>query len=169
MMNSWIIAFLFSTLLLTQSYNDNVGTAPGQIPVVDFDGLEEYLGQFRDKTVVVNFWATWCKPCVKELPYFEEATSHYNEDEVVVVLVSLDFAKKMDSSLKPFVKEKKLQSRVVLLDAPDANKWIDRVSPEWSGAIPATIIIKGDKRAFYEQSFDSFKDLDQIIQPFLNS
>ena len=136
---------------------------------MDFNGLQEYLGKWEDRTVVINFWATWCAPCVKELPYFEQATATFDPDEVVVVLVSLDFRKEMDRRLVPFVEENDLQSNVILLSDPDANAWIDKVSPEWSGAIPATLIRKGDKEAFYEQSFHSFEELNQIIQPFLNS
>ena len=138
-------------------------------PVLDFEELQEYLRQFGDRTIVVNFWATWCAPCVKELPYFEQATARYDESEVIVVLLSLDFKKHMDSKLNPFIRENEIRSRVVLLNAPDANKWIDRISPEWSGAIPATLVIKGNRRAFYEKSFESFEELNEIIQPFLNS
>ena len=140
------------------------------VKVVDFSGLEEYLDSFGgDKTLVINFWATWCMPCVKELPYFEEATAEYNGSDVEVILVSLDFPDDLEKKVIPFVEKKALQSRVVLLNDPDANSWIDKVSPEWSGAIPATLVRKGTKEAFYEQSFHSFEELDQIIQPFLKS
>lgn len=147
----------------------NVPPSSGDVPVVDFEGLQDYLDQFEDRTVVLNFWATWCVPCVKELPYFEQATAEYDESDVVVVLVSLDFVKQKNKRLIPFIEEHDIQSRVVLLNAPDANAWIDLVSPEWSGAIPATLIKRGDKQAFYEKTFESFEELNQIIQPFLNS
>lgn len=139
------------------------------LKVVNFEGLEEYLEQYQDRTVVINFWATWCVPCVKELPYFEEVTKTYDGEEVVVVLVSLDFSKQVDTKLKPFLKKHDLQSEVVLLDDPDQNSWIDKVDPGWSGAIPITLIRKGDRKAFYEKSFHSFEELNTLIQSFLNS
>ena len=159
----------FSPIFLPFIQTSEVHTPDKSVEVVDFDGLQEYLTQFEDKTVVINFWATWCVPCVKELPYFEQATEKYANDDVAVVLVSLDFKRQIDTRLKPFVEKRQLKSHVVVLDDPDANKWIDKVHPDWSGAIPATLIRKGNTEAFYEKTFHSYEELDQIIQPFLNS
>ena len=139
------------------------------VPVVNFEELQEYLSEFGDKTLVINYWATWCVPCVKELPYFEEVTAKYDAEEVEVILVSLDFSDQIASTLVPFIEKHHLRSNVILLDDPDANSWIDKVSPQWSGAIPATVIKRGDKEAFYEQSFHAFEELQQIIKPFLKS
>ena len=66
-----------------------------------------------------------------------------------VVLVSLDFIDKMESQVVPFLKKNNIQSEVVLLDDADANSWIPKVSPQWSGAIPATVIYQNDTRKFY--------------------
>lgn len=143
--------------------------ANGEIKVVDFKGLQKHLDQYGDKTLVINFWATWCVPCVRELPYFEQATEYYADQGVEVILVSLDFSKQIETRLKPFLAKHELKSHVVLLDDPDANAWIDKVSPEWSGAIPATLIRKNGVEAFYEKSFHSFDELKEIIQPFIKS
>jgi thiol-disulfide isomerase/thioredoxin len=140
-----------------------------ELKIVDYEGLEDYLAQFGDRTVVINFWATWCAPCVKELPYFEKVTETYSDDELVVVLVSLDFSKQIDKKLKPFLKKNNLQSRVVLLDDPDQNTWIDKVDKRWSGAIPVTLIRNRERTEFYEKSFTSFEELNTLIQSFLNS
>lgn len=147
-----------------------IGTSGGRdIQIVDYTGLEEYLSQYDDRAVVVNFWATWCVPCVRELPYFEEVTKTYSEEDLVVVLVSLDFTKQIDTRLKPFLKKHQLQSKVILLDDPDQNVWINKVDPEWSGAIPMTIVRKDGKQKFYEGSFDDYHDLNTFIQSFINS
>lgn len=123
------------------------------IPVYDFDEFE-YMLYFEDeKTYVVNFWATWCKPCIKELPYFEEMRKNYKESGVEVILVSLDFPEKLESHVIPFIQKHKLQSKVVLLDDVNSNRWIPLVSEEWSGAIPATIIYNKNQRKFYERTF----------------
>lgn len=123
------------------------------IPVYDFDEFE-YMLYFEDeKTYVVNFWATWCKPCIKELPYFEELRKNYKESGLEVILVSLDFPEKLESHVIPFIKKHKLQSKVVLLDDVNSNRWIPLVSEEWSGAIPATIIYNKNQRKFYERTF----------------
>jgi len=114
-------------------------------------------------TYVINYWATWCGPCVKELPYFEDLLSKYEDDKVKVVLVSLDFPKKVDSKLLPFLNKHNIKSEVVLLDDPKANDWIDRVDPTWEGAIPVTIIYKGDQRTFWDKEFRTFEDLEQLF------
>jgi len=134
-----------------------------EIEVYNFDQLESFLSSNTDKTLVVNFWATWCKPCIKELPYFEALQTKY-KDDVRVVLVSLDFSDKLESQLIPFVNENALQSQVVLLDDPYENEWIPKVDSTWSGAIPATLILKGDKRLFYEKSFTQEELEDEILK-----
>ncbi|MFL1013492.1 TlpA family protein disulfide reductase [Flavisericum labens] len=137
------------------------------LEVYDFEGFEKFLNRHDGNTYVVNFWATWCAPCVKELPYFEKLNAEYRNEKVEVLLVSLDFPHLYEKKLMPFIRENKLQSRVVALDDPDMNSWIPKVSENWSGSIPATIIYKNDTREFYEQSF-TYEELKEKLNPFLN-
>ncbi len=138
------------------------------IPIYNkFEGLEPLFGFDNDTTYVVNFWATWCKPCIKELPYFEEFNSKHENEKVKVVLVSLDFPKQVESNLVPFVRKKQLQSKVVVLLDGKYNDWIDKVSPNWSGAIPATYIYKGAQNRLMGEPFENFDELSQAVKPFL--
>jgi len=129
--------------------------------------LKPLLEKKDNKTYVVNFWATWCGPCVKELPYFEKINKEYADKNVEVLLVSLDFPKQMEKKLIPFIEKKNLQSKVDLLDDVNEDVWIKDIDKNWSGAIPVTIIYNKDKRKFYEQSFD-YKALQTELQTFLN-
>lgn len=138
-----------------------------ELEVYDFNGLEKFLNQVDDKVHVVNFWATWCAPCIKELPHFEKLFKSYKSKGVEVILVSLDFPFQYDKKLKPFIKENKLQSKVVALDDPDMNTWMPKVNEEWTGAIPITIIYNKDKRQFYERSF-TYNQLEEELKQFLN-
>ena len=122
---------------------EDFSTVP--LDVYDFEGLKPFLKTNTDKTYVVNFWATWCAPCIKELPYFEALGSDYSDKNVEVLLVSLDFPKKYDSHVKPFIKKHNLKSRVVALDDNDSNTWIPEIHPDWSGAIPATLIYSKER------------------------
>jgi thiol-disulfide isomerase/thioredoxin len=133
----------------------------------NFDGLHPFLNQKNDTVYVVNFWATWCVPCVKELPYFEKLNQKYKNEKFKMILVSLDFPKMIESRVIPFIINKNLQAEVVVLNDPDANSWIEKVAKEWTGAIPATIIYKNDKRKFYEQSFTE-EELETQIISFIN-
>lgn len=129
---------------------------------LSYNELKPLLNQKGDKIYVVNFWATWCAPCIKELPYFEVLDQR---EDVEVLLVSLDFPKHKESRLLPFIKKNKLQAKVVLLDDADENYWINDIHPNWSGAIPATIVYNTDKRDFYERSFTQ-NELLNLVESF---
>lgn len=135
--------------------------------IYDYDGLKPLINKTDDKIHVVNFWATWCAPCVKELPYFEEVNQKYKDKNVEVLLVSLDFPRNYDSKLKPFMKKHNLQSEVVAFDDVDQNRWIPAINEKWTGALPATIIYNKDKRQFYEQSF-TLEELETELKQFLS-
>ncbi|MGH1386204.1 TlpA disulfide reductase family protein [Kordia sp.] len=135
-----------------------------EIPVLNFEEFEKYLKIEDDNIHVVNFWATWCAPCVKELPHFEAVNEEYKDKNVKVLLVSLDFNLK---KLNSFLAKNDLKSEKVLLDDPDQNAWIPKVSPKWSGAIPATVIYKKGKRKFYEHSFTK-AELESELKNFIN-
>lgn len=132
------------------------------VPSLSYTELKPLLNQEGDKIYVVNFWATWCAPCIKELPYFEVLDQR---EDVEVLLVSLDFPKHKESRLLPFIKKNKLQSKVVLLDDANENYWINDIHPNWSGAIPATIVYNNDKRDFYERSFTQ-NELLNLVESF---
>ena len=132
------------------------------VPSLSYTELKPLLNQRGDKIYVVNFWATWCAPCIKELPYFEVLNQR---EDVEVLLVSLDFPKHKESRLLPFIKKNKLQSKVVLLDDANENYWINDIHPNWSGAIPATIVYNRHKRDFYERSFTQ-NELLNLVESF---
>ena len=152
---------------IANAETDNTPTekAFDSLEIYDFQGIEKFLTTTDDKVYVVNFWATWCAPCIKELPYFEQLNKNY-ENELDVILISLDFPKNYDSKLKPFIQKHQLQSKVMALNDPDANTWIPKVDESWSGAIPATLIFNKNKRQFYEQTF-TYDQLQTEVKQFL--
>ena len=137
------------------------------LEIYDYDRLEPIINKKDNKIHVVNFWATWCAPCVKELPYFEMVNENYKDKDVEVLLVSLDFPKNYDTKLKPFIKKYDLKSKVVAFDDVDQNRWIPAIDKDWSGALPATIIYNGNKRKFYERSFTQ-EELETELKQFLS-
>jgi len=115
---------------------------------------------------VINFWATWCAPCIKELPYFEKLNAE--NKNVKVILVSLDSKKDLDKKLIPFIDKRKLKSKVLLLADKDYNSWLSKVDADWSGAIPATLLLNGKKKQFAERDFENFDELNQYVNSFIN-
>lgn len=122
------------------------------IPEMKFNQFEPLLQRNNDTTYVINFWATWCKPCVEEIPEFLKAASDLEGKKVKFVFVSLDFPSQKTTRLVPFVKKHKMNDMVILLNDPDSNEWIGKIDGQWSGAIPATLVYKGSDRSFYEKT-----------------
>lgn len=133
-----------------------------------FDALKDKLIKENDTLYVVNFWATWCAPCVKELPYFEKLMEVSKDKKLKVILVSLDFPKEIDKRLKPFLKKRQLKSQVVLLSDTKYNNWLSKIDKDWSGSIPATWLILGDKKKFLEEDFKDFEAIETFINEFIN-
>jgi thiol-disulfide isomerase/thioredoxin len=159
---------LILLLILSVGYTTKSQTkANNQIQVVNFDQLEPYLHKTNDTLYLVNFWATWCAPCIKELPVIKQVEEKYKDRKFKVLLVSLDFEKELKSRLEPFVKTKNITSKVFLLNDPNQNKWIDKVDPKWSGELPFTLIYNKQTRESYSHSF-TFEELDSIINQKLS-
>lgn len=135
---------------------------------MNFEQLKPLLHQQNDTLYVVNFWATWCAPCVEEIPYFEQIARKYKERKLKVLMVSMDFPNQLESRLIPFIEKQEIKNEVILLDDPRQNKWIPQVSDEWTGVLPATLIYRNATRKFYPQGF-TFEELDNAIKSLLNN
>ena len=148
-----------------------VQNSPAQsVPVIRYHALKQLLTQPTDSVLVSNFWATWCKPCVEELPYFEQLSLLYANRRVKVVLVSLDGVSQLEKRVRPFLIKRKISSaRVLLFDEEKDDTWISRVDPNWSGALPFTVIIspRQQQRKTFEKSFTK-AELEAELQPFVH-
>ena len=139
------------------------------VQAIKYPALEKILKQSKDTVLIVNFWATWCKPCIEELPYFEKISKKYAGRKVKVVLINLDVVKDLHTKVNPFVAKNNIRSSsIYLLDEPDYNTWIDLVSADWSGSLPFTLITaSGNKtRKTFEQPLTE-SQLENEIQSFL--
>jgi thiol-disulfide isomerase/thioredoxin len=138
--------------------------------VSEYDNFDDFaidhLNKDNDTTYVVNFWATWCRPCVKELPLFDSLTKEFKNEPVKVVLVSLDFK---GETVNQFIEKKNVLSEVVILTDGNSNRWINLIDPNWSGAIPYTLIWKGSDVGNFEKSYHNYQELRNdvllIIKP----
>jgi thiol-disulfide isomerase/thioredoxin len=134
---------------------------PATIKLAD---LQNLITKKSDNIQVVNFWATWCAPCIKELPYFEKLTAE-NRSDVKVTLVSMDLDLDPNAEkVYKFVSRKNLKSEVLLLDEKDPDSWINKIEKEWNGSLPATLIInqKTGQRKFVGKELHE-GDLEKLI------
>lgn len=102
----------------------------------------------KDTTYIINFWATWCAPCVAELPQFTALENRYKDKKVKVLLVSMDFPDAYPQKLEAYVQKKTLQPEVIWFSETNANEFIPKLDNSWSGALPGTLII--NKRHAYQ-------------------
>jgi thiol-disulfide isomerase/thioredoxin len=153
-----ILSILLVPAFLLVSVNVNGQKAT----IIKFDSLQEILDSKDDKIHVINFWATWCAPCVKELPLLEIINGR-SDLNTKITLVNLDYADKVEK-VDEFLARKNIRSRVLLLDEVDYNAWIDKVDKAWTGAIPATLIFnpKTGKRRFVERELKD-GELEELI------
>ena len=126
--------------------------------------LEKLLSSPDNVLYVINFWATWCAPCVTELPYFEKLAKEYKSSDVRFVLVSLDFPSQIDSKLIPFLKKNKITLDVKVMTDLDYNSWIEKVDAEWQGNIPSTLFFNNARGVKYFHPGEvTEKELKEII------
>jgi thiol-disulfide isomerase/thioredoxin len=130
-----------------------------------WEGLNHYLSQQNDTTYVVNFWATWCEPCIEELPHFEEINKKYKDNKIKVILVSMDFGKDINTKLLPFINRKQIKSDVIVMREVDGDSWISKVDSTWTGSLPATVIYNKGMRKFYEKTF-TYAELEKEVSNF---
>jgi thiol-disulfide isomerase/thioredoxin len=125
------------------------------IPSWKITDVVNYYSQKTDSVYVINFWATWCKPCVEELPYLQSITKKYAAKKVKLLLVSLDLASFYPKKIRSFAKKKHINAGIVWLNETDADYFCNLIDKKWSGSIPATIIVNAATgyRQFYEQQF----------------
>lgn len=126
-----------------------------KVSVIKITDLEKRINNPSDTTYIVNFWATWCAPCVKELPDFDSISKTYS-GKVKVIFVTMDFKEDIDTKVRPFLIKKPLVSEVLLLDEVNGNYFIPKISDKWTGAIPATLILNNNKkyRNFFERKLN---------------
>ncbi|MBS1557885.1 MAG: TlpA family protein disulfide reductase [Bacteroidetes bacterium] len=114
------------------------------------------------QTLVINFWATWCGPCLKEIPYFETLSA--KNKNVKVLLVSMDYDLDPNpEKVKKFVARKKIHSPVLILAEDNPSSWIDKIDKDWTGALPATLLINPNGKRKLVQGELHEGDLEKLV------
>jgi thiol-disulfide isomerase/thioredoxin len=141
----YIIAFLFTALVISARAQE--------IPKWKITDVQKFLQAETGDVVVVNMWATFCKPCVAELPSFIKITDKYKSNNVKLLLVSLDLPSFYPKKIATFAKSHKFNSNIAWLDETNADYFCPKIDPSWSGSIPATLILntKTGYRKFIEE------------------
>ena len=133
---------------------------------VSSEQLEELLKRKSDTTYVVSFFASWCAPCIQELPDLQAFALEHQAEKVKVILVSLDFEEDASEALIPLLQKHSIYQPVWLLVA-NGNRWISHVDKHWNGSIPATLIFNNavKKRILLQQRVTRSMLNQQLIAP----
>jgi thiol-disulfide isomerase/thioredoxin len=157
--------YLLLSLLITVLVIINIQAQ--EIPSIKINELESYIQQ-STKPLIINFWATFCKPCLEEIPYFISKSKQYESDSVELLLVSLDLEDYYPAKIANFAKAKNITAPIAWLNETDADLFCPKIDPQWSGAIPATLFVnnKSGYRKFYEEQLSEAvldKEINALI------
>jgi len=137
-----------------------------QAKKVKITDLEKIIVESKTP-LIINFWATFCKPCIEEIPYFQKLQGKYEKDGLQVLFVSLDLQDDYPEKVNSFIKKRKMSAW--WLDETNADYFCPRIDPAWTGAIPATLFInkQANYRKFIEESL-SEESLEKQVGILLN-
>jgi thiol-disulfide isomerase/thioredoxin len=129
--------------------------------------LEQYINQSKTP-LVINFWATFCKPCVDEIPYFQKLIRQYEGKKVKLLLASLDFPEYYPQKIEAYAKKYGFTAEIIWIDEEDPGQFCPRIDSKWSGVLPATLFINKKKnyRSFHSQQLpenEFKKELDKLV------
>lgn len=165
MSRMWILPlciFAFSFQQCTPSTPHNVDI------LSEYGDLQQLIEKKKGNTLIVNFWATTCSPCLKEMVHFNELYLSGNSN-IDIVLVSVDKASDLETRVYPFIERHNILPEVVILDDQNYSSWTARVDSSWFGALPATLIIGNNVRKFRFGSYQSFEELLSDISQVENT
>lgn len=135
-----IVLFLFIWSLLI----NNAGAQ--EVRVIDFKTLKSRYTNHSDTSYVIHFFASWCVPCLKEMPILTSYAERKKKTKTVLLLVSLDLVKDGERVLEELIRKHNIQQPVYLLNETNGNTWIGKMDRTWTGSIPATFVVNNKKR-----------------------
>ena len=138
------------------------------IPSYKIDQLDSLIKNSKHP-MIINFWATFCIPCIEEIPYFIQKTKEFENQNVSLLLVSLDMEDYYPARITNFASKHNFTAPLAWLNETDADLFCPRIDESWSGAIPATLLLNPatGERKFVESELEEGQ-LEQLIEEISN-
>jgi peroxiredoxin len=155
-----LICLLLSLILIHCGGNPHDGNPNNDFDfnLPDLKGNVHALKDFRGEVVVLNFWATWCPPCLEETPKLNDLHSRYKDSGVHVIGIALD--KDSLDVVRPFVKKNNISYTMLRGDREVFAILSAGSSAKDFGGVPATLII--DRKGKIRERFDGSFELEQL-------
>jgi len=147
-----IVAVVAACLFIARGYTQ-------QIEIYNADKLMKRASS-KDSIYIISFFATWCGPCVKEIPMFNKLQQRYANKPVKIFLVSVDFKNDFPGKVEKFIKKKKLLPEVVWFSETNANEFIPKIEDSWQGSIPATLVLQPGQ--YFRQFWEGMIEEEQV-------
>ena len=164
-MKQFLSLFIFMMLIIISSCQEKAKTGHSNVEVFNqFSDLDNVIQAHSDKILVLNFWATTCPPCIKEMPHFNELRDQFSQDELEIWLVSLDNLRRLEDKVYPFVLKYNLKPNVGLLADENYSYWTEKIDSSWMGALPATLIKYGDSTSFKFGAYETYAELLEDVK-----
>ena len=163
-----MVKYLLKYLVLfTVCFFFTVEAQAQTIPSYKIDQLDSLIKNSKHP-MIINFWATFCIPCIEEIPYFIQKTKDFKEQKVSLLLVSLDMEDYYPKKITNFAGKHNFTAPIAWLNETDADLFCPRIDKSWSGAIPATLFVNNATgyRKFFEDQL-SEKQLENEIHSML--
>jgi thiol-disulfide isomerase/thioredoxin len=140
-----VISIGIGMLLLTVAF--------AQVKKIKITDLEEHIAK-SDHPLVISFWASWCAPCVQEIPWLQEGVAKFADQQVELVLVSMDFPRDYPKKLEAFIQQKGFKATFYWLDESNADYFCPKINARWQGGIPANLFVynKTGYRRFFDRA-----------------
>lgn len=134
-----IFLLLFTSISFAQTEKVNIKT-------LEKETLDKIIKERGNKPLLINIWATWCVPCREEFPDLVKLAGKY-KDKADIIGISVDEEDEIESKVKPFLNDLKVNFDIYINTFDDAQDFINYFDTDWNGAIPATFIYnsKGKK------------------------
>ena len=124
---------------------------PVELQTLDEAGLTKLVKNDTDHLLLVNIWATWCGPCVTELPELVTINRMYRRRNFKLVTISLDEPEQKDDALK-LLREKHVAATNYLSTVSNRDRFADLLDKEWQGPVPYTLLIAPGGKIIYRQA-----------------
>ena len=129
-------------------------------PLDKIKDIEQVKESAKGKVLLINFWASWCKPCVHEFPDLVKLYNDYKDKGFELVFISVDVPEDINSKVVPFLKDQKVDFTTYYNNFDKPEELINFIDKKWEGAIPSTYIY--DKEGNLTTHFLGSKSYDDF-------